>query len=157
MEAGDVHSHGLLGLDDGRMAQTILVKMMPSEGWNSMQRHFREHLSKIESYDDLEELYAELYRREADGKKLGGFNQLEKSDEKIDDEKEEAEEWLEQTWLDVWSPEYGWVQTLQALETKRLREGDDATPQDSSSPRQQRQRQVQRKMWKERCMLAMRS
>ena len=84
-----------------------------------MQRHLREHLPKIKSYDDLEELYAELYRREADGEKLGGFNQLEKSDEKIDDEKEKGEEWLEQTWLDVWSPEYGWVHTLQALEAKR--------------------------------------
>ena len=37
MAAGYVHSHGLLRLDDGRMAQTILLKMMPSEGWNSMQ------------------------------------------------------------------------------------------------------------------------
>ena len=54
VEAGYVHSHGFLRLDDGRMAQTILVKMIPSEGWNSMQRHFREHLSKIKNYDDLE-------------------------------------------------------------------------------------------------------
>ena len=35
----------------------------------------------------------------------------------------------------VWSPEYGWVQTLQALEAKRPREGDDETPQDSKVPR----------------------
>ena len=118
------------------MAQTILVKMMPSEGRSLMQRHLREHLSKIKSYDDLEEeLYAELYRREADGAKPGGINQLEKSDEKIEDEKEKGEEWPKQIWLDVWSPEYGWVQTLQALEAKRPREGDDETPQDSKVPR----------------------
>ena len=81
-----------------------------------------------------EEPYAELYRREADGEKLGGSNQLEKSDEKIDGEKEKGEEWPEQTWLDVWSPEHGCVQTLQALKAKQPREGDDETPQDSKSP-----------------------
>ena len=37
VEAGYVHSHGLLRLEEGRLAQTILVKMMPSEGRNSMQ------------------------------------------------------------------------------------------------------------------------
>ena len=83
VEAGYVHSHGLLRLDDGRMAQTILIKMMPSEGRNSIQRHLREHLSKIQNYDELEEeLYAELYSREADGDKPGGFNQLGGSEEK---------------------------------------------------------------------------
>ena len=101
-----------------------------------MQRHLREHLSKIKNYNDLEgELYAELYRREADGDKPGSLNQLGGSEDKNDDEKEKVEEWPEQVWQDVWSPEFGWVQALQALETKRPREGDDETPQDSKVPR----------------------
>ena len=75
------------------MAQTILVKMMPSESRNSMQRHLREHLSKIKNYDDLEEeVHAELYRPEADADKPGGFNQLGGSEEKNEDEKEKGEE-----------------------------------------------------------------
>ena len=80
-------------------------------------------------------MYAELIRLEADGDKPGGLNQLGGPDEKNEDEKEKGEEWPEQIWQDVWSPEYGWVQTLQALETKRPREGDDETPQDSKVPR----------------------
>ena len=65
VKVGYVHSHGLLRVDDGRMAQTILVKMMPSEGRNAMQRHLLEQPSKIKNYYDLEEeLDAELYRRE---------------------------------------------------------------------------------------------
>ena len=73
-----------------------------------MQRHLREHLSKIKNYDDLEEeLYAELYRREADGNKLGGFNQLGGVEEKNEDETDNVEERPQQVWQDVWSPEYG--------------------------------------------------
>ena len=107
-----------------------------SEGRNSIQRHLREHLSKIKNYDELEEeLYAELYRREADGDKPGGFNQLGGSEEKNEDEKDKGEEWPEQTWQDVWSPEYCWVQALQALEILRPWEGDDETPQHSKVPR----------------------
>ena len=76
-----------------------------SEGRNSIQRHIREHLSKIKNYDELEEeLYAELYRREADVDKPGSFNQLGGPEEKNEDEKEKGEEWPEQTWQDVWSP-----------------------------------------------------
>ena len=46
---------------------TILIKIMPSDGRNSVQRHLRESLAKIQDYDELEEeLHAELYRREVE-------------------------------------------------------------------------------------------
>ena len=64
VEAGYVHSHRLLRQDNGRMAQTILIKMMPSDRNNPMQKHLRGHRSKAKSYDELEEeLQAELFRR----------------------------------------------------------------------------------------------
>ena len=37
VEAGDVHSHALLRLDNGRMEQTILIKMTSSDGMCSLQ------------------------------------------------------------------------------------------------------------------------
>ena len=127
-EAGYTHSHKLLKDENGRMAATILIKMMPSDGRNSVQRHLRESLAKFKDYDELEEeLHAELYRREAETDKAGGINQL-GALEGIEGEKDKDAEWTEEIWQDVWSPEYGWVQ---ALENKRPREGDDEGAQEA--------------------------
>ena len=101
--------------------------MMPSDGKNPMQKHFREHLSKAKSYDELEEkLHAELFRREAENhdKKDGGFNQAKESlvaPEAADEE----------VWVDAWHRGHGWIQAL-APAAKRLRtaDGQDKTPQD---------------------------
>ena len=60
-KAGYSNSHKLLKDENGCMAMTILIKMMPSDGRNSVQRHLRECLAKIKDYDELEEeLHAEL-------------------------------------------------------------------------------------------------
>ena len=78
VEAGFCHVHELLQKDGGRTAMTILVKMIPNESRNSLQRHLREHLSKVTNYDDLEEeLHLEMYRRESEGdKESKNINQL---------------------------------------------------------------------------------
>ena len=118
VEVGYVHSHGLLRESDGRMAQTILIKMMPSDGKNSIQKHFREHLSKAKSYDELKEkLHAELFRRDAENhdKKDGGFNQVEEGPEST----EAADEKI---WMDVWYRDHGWIQAL-APAAERPRKG----------------------------------
>ena len=82
--------------------------MLPSDCLYPIQKHLRDFLRKANNCDDLEEdLNAELYRREADGDKPGGLNQLERFEEKNEDEKEKGKEWPERAWLDVWSPEYG--------------------------------------------------
>ena len=122
MEAGYTHTHQLLAEENGRLALVILIKMRPSDGRYPIQKHLKNFLSKAKNFDELEEeLYSELYRREADSDKPGSLNQFGGLEEKNDDEKEKSEEWPEQIWQEVWSPEYGWVQTLQALETKRHR------------------------------------
>ena len=79
VEAGFCNVHELLQKDGGRTAMTILVKIMPNERRNSLQRHLREHLSKVTNYDDLEEeLHAEMYTRESEGdKESKNINQLE--------------------------------------------------------------------------------
>ena len=106
-------------MEKGRMANTILIKMLPSDGRNSVQRYLRENLAKFEYYDDLEEeLHKELYRREAETHKTGGINQV----EEIEGEKEKDAQWTEEVWQDVWNPDYGWVQ---ALENKRPRDGEE--------------------------------
>ena len=106
-------------IDKGRMAKTILIKMLPSDGRNPVQRYLRENLAKFEYYDDFEEeLHKELYRREAETEKTGGINQV----EEIEGEKVKGAEWEEEVWQDVWSPDYGWVQ---ALENKRPRDGEE--------------------------------
>jgi hypothetical protein len=95
VEAGDTHAHRTFKEEHGRMAMTILIKMMPSDGRKSFQRHLREHVSKTKSYDDLEEeLFAELLCREADGDKTGsgGLNQLSEPEMAEDNEKEEKKE-----------------------------------------------------------------
>ena len=119
VEAGSKHTHEMLKIDKGRMAKTILIKMLPSDGRNPVQRYLRENLAKFEYYDDLEEeLHKELYRREAETEKTGGINQV----EEIEGEKVKGAEWEEEVWQDVWSPDYGWVQ---ALENKRPRDGEE--------------------------------
>ena len=118
---------------DGKMAITILVKMMPTDGRYPLQKYFRDHLSKIASYDELE-IFAELHRREADGDKGSdskGFNQLgeesaQKPDDKNADDKATEEEWIEKI---VWSVDWGWIQALKPS-AKRART-DDETPADS--------------------------
>ena len=83
--------HKMLREDSGRTAMTILVKIMPSEGKNSLQRHLWEYLSKAATYDDLEEeLLAELYRREGSESSAKSFNQLEQH--KGHEESKESEE-----------------------------------------------------------------
>ena len=68
VEAGYTHTYDLLKQHDGETAITIFVKMMPADGRYPLQKYIRGHLSKIASYDELEEeLFAELHRREADG------------------------------------------------------------------------------------------
>ena len=48
-----------------RHGATILIKMLPGEGANSIQTYMRDNQSKYEDHDKLEdELYAELLRRE---------------------------------------------------------------------------------------------
>ena len=64
-------------IHDEQIDATILIKMMPSDGRNSVQRHLRESLANMKDYDEFEEeLRAELYRREAETDKAGGINQL---------------------------------------------------------------------------------
>ena len=102
MEAGYTHIHQLLAEENVLLAAVILIKMLPSDGRYATQKHLRDFLSKANNYDELEEeLYAELYRREADGDKPGGINQLGGPDGKNEDEKENGEEWPEQIWQDV--------------------------------------------------------
>ena len=97
MQAGYTHTHQLLAEENGRLATVILIKMLPSDGQYPIQKHLRDFLSKARSYDELEEeLYPELYRREADGDKPGGFNKRGGLEEKNEDEKEKGEEWPEQ-------------------------------------------------------------
>ena len=110
--------HTMLKEQNLRMAMIILIKMMPADGRNPIQRYLRENLAKFKNYDDLEEeLHKELFRREAETDK-GGINQL----EDIEGEKEKDAQWPEEVWQDAWSPDYGWVQ---ALENKRPREGEE--------------------------------
>ena len=45
--------------------------MMPTDGRYPLQKYLRDLLSKVGSYDELQELLAELHRREADGDKGG--------------------------------------------------------------------------------------
>ena len=78
------------------MAMTILIKMMPSDGRNSVQRHLRECLAKIKDYDELEEeLHAELYRREVETDNAGGITQLGALAE-IEGEKDKGVDWAEE-------------------------------------------------------------
>ena len=81
MEAGFDHTHRLLRGEVGSLAMTLLINMIPSEGRNSIQKHLREHLSKVKDFDELEEeLHAELYRRETENKTDKGIKQLETCD-----------------------------------------------------------------------------
>ena len=85
------------------MAMIIMIKMMPADGRNLIQRHLRENLAKFKNYDDREEeLHKELFRIEAETDK-GGINQLEEAE----GEKEKDVQWTEEVWQDVWSAEYG--------------------------------------------------
>ena len=68
VEAGYTHTYDFLRQHGGKMAITILVKMMLTDGRYPVQKYLRDNLSKIAGYDELEEeLFAELHRREADG------------------------------------------------------------------------------------------
>ena len=86
----------MLAEENCRLATVIPIKMLTSDGRNSIQRHLREHLSKIKKYDLEEELYAELCRREAEGDKPGGLNELQEP-EKIEKEKNK-DDWPEEVW-----------------------------------------------------------
>ena len=113
-----------------------------------MQKYLRDHLSKITSYDELEEeLVAELHRRDADGEKgsdTKGFNQLgeesaQKPDDKTADDKVMEEEWVEKT---VWTDDWGWIRAL-TPSAKRART-DDETPPDFRAPPQKAKGKVDR-------------
>ena len=112
------------------MAMTILINMMHSEGRNPIQNHVREFLHKAKDYEELEEeLHAELFRREADSndKKDGGINQLDDVPDVLSDE---------QTWVDVWHQDLGWIQALApAAKRPRTSDNDDEKPQDSKVPK----------------------
>ena len=138
VEAGYDTTYKILRGDGGRMAMTILIKMMPADGNRPMQKHLREFLSKANAYDELEEeLYAELYRRESESeKKEGCINQVE------DEQGEDGDtEWVEST---AWHQETGWIQVL-TPNAKRARLGpsqdshksseDEETPPDSKVPK----------------------
>ena len=90
---------------------SILVKMMPNEDRNPLQRHLREHLSKVTDYDDLEEeLHSEMYRRESEGdKESKNINQLE--NQKIANQEDNVVD-EESGWMECWHPELGWIQAL---------------------------------------------
>ena len=76
-EADFDHMHKTLREESGRTSTTILVKIMLSEGRNSLQRHLRKYLAKAATYDDREgKLLAELYWREGLESSAKGFNQL---------------------------------------------------------------------------------
>ena len=94
----------MLKMENGRIAKTILIKMLPSEGRNPIQRYLRENLQQYDDYDDLEEeLHKELYRREAETDKPSGINQISEDAPEDDKEKVAEEEWAETTvWSDEW-------------------------------------------------------
>ena len=110
VEAGYTHTYDLLKQHGGKMAITILVKMMPTDGRYPLQKYLRDNLSKLAGYDESEEeLFAELHRREADGDEGGdakGLNQIGEEGDKNADDKATEEEWTEKT---VWSEEWGWI------------------------------------------------
>ena len=82
-------------VEKGRMAKTILIKMLPSDGRNSVQRYLRENFAKFENSEDLdEELHKELHRREAETDKTSGIHQMGALEE-IEGEKEKNAEWAE--------------------------------------------------------------
>ena len=134
LEAGFGHAYSTLHDNGGKLAQTVLIKMMPSDGGNSIQKYLRECLASKKTYDELEEeLHRELGRRE-DKKDMGGLNQLNidsgSGDAANTDEKDEFIERV------MWDEELGWINALVPNPAKRSRASpDDETPQDSKIPR----------------------
>ena len=55
IEAGYDHAYKLSKDENGKMAMTILIKMMPNEGRYPIQKHLRDFLSKIMAYNESEE------------------------------------------------------------------------------------------------------
>ena len=132
VEAAYTHTYDILRRHDGKMAVTILVKMMPTDGRYSLQKYLRDLFSKNLSYEALEEeLLAELHRTEADGDKGGdakAIHQITKEILEGEKEKVAEEEWIEKT---VWNDDWGWIQAL-TPSPKRVRT-DDETPQNCVS------------------------